>query len=456
MRSNGSALFVALLVLIVAPGLAAASGIYVPALGPRAGSLGGAFIGLADDYSAVYWNPAGIVQIRGTEASVSAADVVLLASRDGTYEFQGDEGDPDLFAVENIRATSCADHHFAPGVFLFADPGPLKGILSKVGICAYTVVDYGARWEGEDVWDSFAWQGYDEIVREGDPPNYESRIRAYVISPVIATELSDKLSVGIAGHALYGHFELTNGAWVDTTAFVHNDTTSVDTWTLHLNPYQMSEDLTGWAYGATVGALYRVSDRMSLGASVRTPMTVTFDGTVEVTSTSDDYVSPLQNESFDFTFPMWAGAGFAYRDFMFDGMTLTADVQWTQWSKVSEIAREVDNDLPNGLGTTTLDWENTLEFGFGLEYRVSRSVSMRFGYRSSPSPVPDSTYDFAMPVASKSVIGVGVGYRRDVWALDMSLVYQAGQKRRLAVAGDEDHKYLDDVMVPSLSLTYGF
>ena len=34
-------------------------------LGSRAQSMGGAFIGLADDWTAIYWNPAGLTQLRG-------------------------------------------------------------------------------------------------------------------------------------------------------------------------------------------------------------------------------------------------------------------------------------------------------------------------------------------------------------------------------------------------------
>ena len=34
-------------------------------LGARATSMGGAFIGLADDWTASYWNPAGLAQLKG-------------------------------------------------------------------------------------------------------------------------------------------------------------------------------------------------------------------------------------------------------------------------------------------------------------------------------------------------------------------------------------------------------
>ena len=67
MRPSGSILITCLAVLILVPALAFGNGFYSPTVGTRASAMGGAFIGLADDYSAVYWNPAGITQIKGME-----------------------------------------------------------------------------------------------------------------------------------------------------------------------------------------------------------------------------------------------------------------------------------------------------------------------------------------------------------------------------------------------------
>lgn len=39
-----------------------ANGLNLNGLGSKAISMGGAFIGQADDYSAVFWNPAGLTQ----------------------------------------------------------------------------------------------------------------------------------------------------------------------------------------------------------------------------------------------------------------------------------------------------------------------------------------------------------------------------------------------------------
>lgn len=62
--------------LLLAPAVAAAPGqtssdFLNIGLGPRAVAMGGAFTGLADDASSIYWNPAGLAQLEQQEASFS-------------------------------------------------------------------------------------------------------------------------------------------------------------------------------------------------------------------------------------------------------------------------------------------------------------------------------------------------------------------------------------------------
>src|SRR5512143_3591146 len=51
------------LVLTLASGLLA-NGLNLNGFGARAAAMGGAFVGLADDYTAVFWNPAGLAQLK--------------------------------------------------------------------------------------------------------------------------------------------------------------------------------------------------------------------------------------------------------------------------------------------------------------------------------------------------------------------------------------------------------
>jgi len=59
---KGRIFFSSITLLCFLSPLALANGLNLNSLGTRALTMGGAFVGLADDFSAIYWNPAGIAQ----------------------------------------------------------------------------------------------------------------------------------------------------------------------------------------------------------------------------------------------------------------------------------------------------------------------------------------------------------------------------------------------------------
>jgi long-chain fatty acid transport protein len=469
MRSSGSILIACLAVLILGPALALANGFYMPTVGSRAGAMGGAFIGLADDYSAVYWNPAGITQIKGMEVTATGHDVVSFASREGFVRFDGYGGAADRFALGSIGVTSEIHNNIAPGFFFFTDAGPLRSVFDKVGVAAYTLTEYASTWRGDDVFGNGSFIGHADDFNYrflvADMQDYESRMKTYVISPVFAKEVVPGLSIGVTANFAYSHFTLSDvfmETYVDTIETPNPD----DDYALYITPVQVTDDVTGWGYGATVGVLYRASTQVSAGLVFRTPMTVSYDGVYSIGASGGGEVVEYQyNSDFELKFPMWAGAGFAYRDFLFDGLTMTGDVQWTAWSSIESIDRNVlwggawsDDDLEmlEGLETTELNWEDTVQVGVGFDIRLGRSTSLNLGYRNSPSPVSDENYDFVMPQTAKNVLAGGVTYRQDFWRASFALEYHAGDERRIVGSDEMDGKHVEDLLIPSLSFTYAF
>ena len=61
-------------------------------VGVRAMGMGGAFVGVADDYTAAYWNPAGLAQIDRREVHIG----LLRNSRENTATFNGTSVESEL------------------------------------------------------------------------------------------------------------------------------------------------------------------------------------------------------------------------------------------------------------------------------------------------------------------------------------------------------------------------
>jgi len=453
MRRNQIIAATCLVALLVCPLAASGSGLYVPSVGVRAGVLGGAFVGLADDHSAVHYNPAGIYQIRGFQVGVSLQDAVPLASREGRIRFDGASG----FSIpvrDVIEATSEVNHYFIPGVYVYADGGP----IDKIGICAYTLADYGVEWAGDklydDILDEYATLPDDPAGHRmvmGDAPDFESHVTGYVISPVLAKRFSDKLSIGISGHVLLASLDLKDGGWYEVSVPESSK----------LYPYQTDESLTGTGYGATVGALYHVNPQISVGLSVRTPITVTMEGEIEVDSPLAEFVSEKQDEDFELTFPLWAAGGVAYRDFLFDGLTMTADLHWTQWSEVSGFSRNLANELPPVELLTDFEWEDALGVHVGFDYRLSRASSLMLGYSTEDAVTSNEDFTFVMPQQGHSRFSFGFQQRQDRWTLDLGLMYYIGETITVPTSSQRNSDYsqgknLRDALVPSVAFTYLF
>lgn len=119
--------------LFAGSGILSANGLNLNGVGSRAIAMGGAYVGLADDYSAIYWNPAGLSQIKTKSLSIFQTTLIPTS----TYQF----------AMARID-TETKSTLYPSGALGFVKPVSEKLTL---GILAYVPSGSGARWNGEDL-----------------------------------------------------------------------------------------------------------------------------------------------------------------------------------------------------------------------------------------------------------------------------------------------------------------
>ena len=109
-KTGKTARFLLTVALIACSGLSlSANGLNLNGMGSKAIAMGGAFIGQADDYSAIFWNPAGLTQMQSPNISFFVTDLIPS----GTYQFP-------LLGID-AKAASHALHRDGPQVgFLLA------------------------------------------------------------------------------------------------------------------------------------------------------------------------------------------------------------------------------------------------------------------------------------------------------------------------------------------------
>ncbi len=384
-----------------------ANGLNLNGVGSKAIAMGGAFIGQADDFSAIFWNPAGLSQMKDSSISFFVTDLIPT----GTYAFP-------TYGIDAKTKSSM----YPSGSIAYFKPINDKLII---GIAAYVPSGTGAKWNGEEL----------KVLTSGVAYRWESFMGVITVSPVIAYKVSDQFSLGATLNLNYGMLKL---------------------WRPGVGQY--NEDLSGLAFGATFGAMFKPIDKLSIGLTLRTPTKVKFSGEATMAGASvlpiPGGVPTTSDADREATWPLWAGLGISFK--ATDKLTLNADAQFTNWKKIQTIPITYDNATWQALkahpqlkaafnNDFDLQWKNAIQWRFGLEYAISEKLALRAGYYYDPSPSDPATLNILLPEITYNVVTAGLGYKADKLAIDFCVEYLDGQRRAVAHerqnAGNARHEH---------------
>ncbi len=179
----------ALLVLLFTASTSFAAGFRIPEAGAKAMGMGFAFTAQADDPSAIYYNPAGLTQLKGNNIMVGATYVAL--ERRGVHgddaadrrRDRASESQKSLdFLIPNAYYThTTSDGYIAYGV----------GIFSPFGL--------GQEYENKNT----------SIFRNQIT---QIDLQTVVVNPTIAFKINEYLSVGAGIDYMYGEGETRKDA----------------------------------------------------------------------------------------------------------------------------------------------------------------------------------------------------------------------------------------------------
>lgn len=383
---------ISLLVIFAIASSALANGLSLNSIGPRALGMGGAFVGLANDGSAIYWNPAGLA---GQESAIMGnfIGVMPLAS------YKMDAAGIDATANSKVYPTGGLFANYTTGKWAFG-----LGIFVPAGL--------GVDWCAED----FTGPGAADV-------ELMSQIGAVSISPAIAYQITDKFSLGIAVNIYYGMFDMKQPVFSPFGAD------------------QFSESSTGTGVGFTIGAKYDFSEQFSAGVTFKTSTKVSMSGEAKNTlfpkipNMPPAMIPGPETSDFsrDVTWPMWIAGGLAYKPSQC--WTITLDGQYSQWSELDKLVATYDDPYWNMVMTSEgedefdLKWEDALQIRVGAEYMVSKVSAIRLGYYYDPAPAPDETLNILFPSSTNNVITAGYGYSGESIFIDLGVEYLLGADR---------------------------
>ncbi len=420
-------LLVLFLISIFAVSSLFANGLSLNSIGPRALGMGGAMVGLADDPTAIYWNPAGLA---GQNSSLYAfgTDIIPVATYKATSVDYGYP--PGYFTID---AKTKAQGYPSPNLFANYSMGNLA-----FGLGVFVPAGLGAEYNGDDL-----------IPISGGSLEWMSKIAAIDIAPTIAYKINDMFSLGVTGNIFYGMFDMKRPSTYTDSAGLHG--------------VQYTESSTGTGFGVSGGLLCKLSDMIQFGVSARTEIKVTMSGTAEnILITYPPYSGPEESDfDRDVAWPLWAAFGVAVKPM--ENLTITADAQYSQWAK-SEKEFHTDFKDPvwkavtaaTGDDTFVLDWKDCTQIRLGLEYMASEKLALRAGYYYDPAPAPDETLTILFPSSTNNVVTAGFGFCAGKFDIDFGFEYLMGKERDItAAAHNMPGKHKLDIFAFSLAVGMG-
>ncbi len=349
-------------------------------VGARAAGLGGAFAGLANDYSALFYNPAGLGQLETMEITASFSQLSL--------------SDRAVFMGRETEETSSYTKLDAFGA---AVPIPTYRGSLVLGLGYQRIRQFDKALHVTEFistpGDSVTWN-YDELDEGG------LGLFAFGAS----MEVAPGLYVG-------GSLNIYSGSddyiWRFTEEDRPYDIWMFDTFT---STTQINTQLSGFNF--TFGGLYKVKDTFRIGGSIETPLTL--KGKEEWSDedvTHDDDGSQIieYSEAGQTEYKIQAPWRFRVGGSVSAGpILLSGEVVLTDYSqlKYKTMPPEGDMSMADANFALRRDYQNTTGYRVGGELTIpGTDLRLRGGYRFDPSPLRDGASD-----RDRTILSVGAGY----------------------------------------------
>jgi len=372
-------------------------------MGARALSLGGAFTGVADDPSAIFYNPAGLV-FQGKNFNFSIDGFYIWPTHDYVMPTGSKAQSKFNTALPQIFVSYRASDKIT------------------VGFGAY--VPYaggGVDWKKEEL---------------GQP--LKSYLGVFSLTPTFSYQINGKLSVG---------FNLN----------FYRAVLEVNTEMEGFGP--MNADESGSALSAGFGMMFRPNEKMGIGLSIRGPAHMKISGITSITTTMPPFGTlkfNLDSET-SFDLPWDIEVGLSYR--IAENFLVSTGAQYTMWSTLYKVEKTIENvpligDIKR---EEILDFKNILILKAGFEYLISGGLALRAGIGLDPCATPDSCLSVTnIDVDKISLLG-GIGYKAGKMQIDFVYIYAHGKEREKKLTGFAfplTEKYNLNVSVIGLGVTF--
>ena len=349
--------------------------------------LGRAYAGagiVGDDLSAVWYNPAGMVLLPGTQVQAGGVYVDLDLS------YKGDDG-----------TTENGSKYGVPIPNFFFTRQMNDSMWFGLGL----TVPYGLATEYNRTWGQ---------INRG----MNAEIKVFDLNPNIAWKISDKLSIGAGISLQYADAQYETGA-MGGMGYGRLDVDS-------------------FAWGANIGVMWSPTETLRFGLSYRSQVNHHADGDLRV-GTVGKLSGDLSNKSYFAEFGNASASLSAPQTVLLTGtweatpkLRLSALIRWADWSSFDTLTVNADmsslsvtnkgvfNALKEMLASMNKDlsdlssisvknkWQDTWLFTLGADYTINNAWTVRAGVGFETSPIDDDrTRTALIPDSERLWLSIG-------------------------------------------------
>ena len=392
-----------ILVLIVAVlmGLAGsvnAAGFRLAEQDAKATGMGNSFVAVADNASAVWYNPAAITDLEGT--NVSLGTVMIMPS----MEHKNTNGTTD-----KIEETTHIPPHFYATRKLNDSMSLGFGVNAPFGL-------------------STEW---DKATAATRTTATKSEVKAINANLNGAIKLSDKLS--FAAGLSYVSVDATLNSWHPAGREI-----------------LLNGDGTTMGYNAAI--MYKYNEKLKAGLSYRSKAKAKLEGDLE-NLTSLGSTMEVKTE---LTLPDMLQIGVSHQ--CTDKWLFSVEADYTNWTTYRNIIIKKKSDGSLATGTISQkNWESVWAFRLGSEYKYSDSLKFRAGTFYDNNPVKEQFFETRVPDSDRVAFSVGAGWNKGNLTVDASYMYLYFPEREVdSATASLDGKYNSAAHLPALTIGYKF
>jgi long-chain fatty acid transport protein len=365
-------------------------------------SMGTAYAGagsISEDASTVFFNPASMARLEGSQLS-AGLHIVLPDS-----EFKGSS----TYELSNPFFTSIPP---LTRPLTVADGDPISGGDGGNGgkdavVPHFTYVhDINEKWNfGFSVNAPFGLATEYNSTWAGRYSAIESEIVSVNLNPTLSFKIDEHASVGFGLNAMYASLELKNA--IDD-GFLDELGRALAGAPPGLVPGTADREgkidaIDDWGFGFNVGILLEPTDHTRLGLAYRSKIDLDLDGDFK----SKSRFVPSQSAKSDVSLPDNLLLS-AYHE-VTPKYAIMADVLWTQWSKVNELKIKLGTGSTN---TFDLQWEDTVRVAVGGSYKYDSKWTLRTGVAYDEGPTRNKELRLAaLPDDDRIWLSFGAGYK---------------------------------------------